>query len=88
MNSTIIFFLETINGNRVKNTIVLCKSIYPDSSWTAYVGDHYEVESDNTTRSYYFLGGQRIAMRIQQGQNDMLGATLFDIGLAGLIGMK
>ena len=65
-------------------------TINPDSSSTVFpaqnaglcVGEHYEVEG-STTRSYYYLGGQRIAMRVDDGQSsdvywfhsDHLGST-------------
>ena len=66
------------NGARVM-------TINPDSSSTVFpaqnaglcVGEHYEVEG-STTRSYYYLGGQRIvpsathgtkAMRVDEGQS-------------------
>ena len=57
-------------------------TIEPDSSSTIFVGEHYEVEG-STTRSYYYLGGQRIAMRVDDGQSsdvfwfhsDHLGST-------------
>ena len=71
------------NGARVM-------TINPDSSSTVFpaqnaglcVGEHYEVEG-STTRSYYYLGGQRIAMRVDDGQSsdvfwfhsDHLGST-------------
>ncbi|MBN1315451.1 MAG: hypothetical protein JXA42_08285 [Anaerolineales bacterium] len=58
-------FVYDGDGSRVK-------TIYPDGSWTAFIGDHYEVESDGVTRSYYFLGAQRIAMRIDYGETDTL----------------
>ena len=44
------------NGNRVKVTSGV--------TTTVYVGAHYEVQGATVTK-YYYLGGQRIAMRVQ-----------------------
>jgi RHS repeat-associated protein len=76
-------FVYDGNGNRVL-------TIWPDGSKTAFpaasaglrVGERYEVEED-LTRSYYRLGGQRIAMRLDDGETsevywlhtDHLGST-------------
>ena len=60
--SEVTHFIFDGNGNRVV-------TLWPDSTKTEFVGPHYEVEG-STTRTYYFLAGQRVALRVEEGQDD------------------
>ncbi|MFQ6059435.1 MAG: hypothetical protein ACE5MB_11225, partial [Anaerolineae bacterium] len=48
-------FVYDGDGNRVKATF--------GSTTIIYVGDYYEQEG-STVRKYYYVGGQRVAMRV------------------------
>ena len=71
-------FVYDGDGNRVLGSV--------DGVTTVYVGDHYEIEG-STVRSYYDLGGQRIALR-ENGAlywllTDHLGSTAVTVDEGG-----
>ncbi len=64
-------FVYDGDGNRVKTTV--------GGVTTAYVGNHYEVDG-TTTRTYYYAGGQRVAMRVQGDPNPADNGVFFLLG--------
>ena len=50
-------------------------TLYPDDTWSATPGPHLEV-TGTVTRSYYFLGSQRIAMRVEADRRGRRGLLL------------
>jgi hypothetical protein len=70
-------FVYDGDGNRVKGTVA--------GVTTTYVGAHYEVEGA-TTRKYYYLGGQRVAMlensTVYYLLGDHLGSTALTVNSA------
>jgi RHS repeat-associated protein len=71
-------FVYDGDGQRVKGTVA--------GVTTTYVGTHYEVEGA-TTRKYYYLGGQRVAMlensTVYYLLGDHLGSTALTVNSAG-----
>jgi RHS repeat-associated protein len=74
-------FTYDADGNRVKTVI--------GSTTTFYFGNYYEV-SGGTVTKYYYAGGQRVAMRVNNGSpsylfTDHLGSTTVTANTSGII---
>jgi len=61
-----IFFLRMIGGGADSMDKGVPLPTKPTKT-TYYIGGLYEVDSDGATRSYYIMGGQGLAMRLQNG---------------------
>jgi RHS repeat-associated protein len=70
--TTIVSYTYNGNGARVKSVV--------GGTTTAYIGDHFEYTSSTNKRTYYYAGGQRVAMRSESSTlnfllGDHLGST-------------
>ncbi len=59
--------IDNVRSGRDGNRVL---TLHPDDTWSATPGPHLEV-TGTVTRSYFFLGSQRIVMRVEvDGEDD------------------